>query len=395
MRETRRSGAGTAQVYRDFQKQLAGRQLASGYVFVGAESYFADEALTALRDALLTDDFTNFGSLPEESGRVLVDEVLFQVLSARAREKDDRKLQLVADDELATKLNDARRTVEAFDFAAFQGRSSDLDQLLMQIRTPPFTARRRLVVVRDFDKYRKDDQERLLDELGKESELCRLVLITSSTDPHLARLIGRKGCAKFVVEIPSLGAEEAARLIDRWASQHKLKVNDDARLLLLEACGDSLSQLKSELDKVRTFLGPETKVTKDVVRDLAGHWREYQLSEFVDAVTRRDRALALSNLWRLNDWDEEPVKITGWLAGRFMGMLAYGYGDARLWTKPEIATALRHLARIDLRLKTGYSEKYHLLESFVIRRTTHPAGTQVARRPTDEKGTPLRVVSPA
>jgi len=63
------------------------------------------------------------------------------------------------------------------------------------------------------------------------------------------------------------------------------------------------------------------------------------------------------------------VKIVAWLAGRFLRMLAYGYGDARLWSKPEIATALRHLAAIDMKLKRGFPEKYYLLESFVIRRT--------------------------
>jgi DNA polymerase III delta subunit len=370
--------------YRDFQKELAARKLASGYLFVGPESYLINEAQTALRDALLTDDFTTTANLPQVDNKLLVDQMLMEVLGSTPPGPKSGAAQpvlsgdwfIIADDEaIAAKLNDARKTVESFDYAGYQGRETDLDQVLMQIRTPPMIVRRRLVVVKDFDKYRKEGQEQLLDELAKAPSSCRLVLTTASENVTMERLINSHGCAKFVVSVPALGLDDAVQFIDRWAKQHQLKVADDAKLLLLETCGDSLGQLKGELDKIRTFIEPErgsnrnSIVTKDMVRDLAGHWREYQISEFVDSVARRNRAQALSNLWRLNDWAEEPVKIVGWLAGRYLRMLAYGYGEAQLWTKQEITLALRHLSRIDLKLKTGYPERYYLIENFVMRRT--------------------------
>ena len=274
-----------------------------------------------------------------------------------------------------------------------QGRDADVDSIVMQLATPPFTAKRRLVVVRDFAKFRKDDQERLLAELKKESPICRLALTVSGDAWVAEKLISSKGCGKYVVELPNSDFRELDAMIDRWAKAGRFKVADGARQLLLESTAGSLGRLKVELEKLKTLLGqpppretpgtaplsrsakgdspefPQTEVTKERVRDLTGIWREYHVSELVDAVAQRNRTAALNSLWRLADWNESPVMIVGWLAGRFMRMLSYGYGDARFWTRQEIVFALRHLATIDLKLKRGFPEQYYLLENFVIRRT--------------------------
>jgi DNA polymerase III delta subunit len=366
--------------YRDFQQQFAARKLDAGYIFAGSESYLIDEALTALRDAQLTDDFTNPDNLPRDGESVIVDSILAQVLEKGSQKSEARSqnnslltthysLVVAETEEQEAKLSDARRVFEAFDYTAYQGRDADVDDIVMQIATPPFMARRRLVIVRDFGKFRKPDQERLLAELKKESPICRLALTLASDDWAGERLISSKSCGKYVVELPSSDFGELNSMIDRWAAAGKFKVADGAKQLLLESTAGSLGRLKVELEKLKTLLDRETDVTKEQVRDLTGIWREYHVSELVDAVAQRNRTAALNSLWRLADWNESPVMIVGWLAGRFMRMLSYGYGDARLWTRQEIVFCLRHLAAIDLKLKRGHPEQYYLLENFVVRRT--------------------------
>jgi len=364
--------------YRDFQQQLAARKLDAGYIFMGNEDYLVDEALTALRDALLTDDFTNQTNLPCEGKSVFVDPILAQAMATGDRPLATGHQFVIAEtEEQEAKLGDARRAAEAFDYVAYQGRDADVDNIIMQLATPPFTALRRLVIVRDFAKFRKDDQERLLAELKKESPICRLALTVSGDAWVAERLISSKGCGKYVVELPNSDFRELDAMIDRWAKAGRFKVADGARQFLLESTAGSLGRLKVELEKLKTLLGqppptghqPPVEVTKERVRDLTGIWREYHVSELVDAVVQRNRTAALNSLWRLDDWNESPVMIVGWLAGRFMRMLSSNYGDARLWTRQEIVFALRHLAAIDLKLKRGYPEQYYLLENFVIRRT--------------------------
>jgi DNA polymerase III delta subunit len=286
---------------------------------------------------------------------------------------------------------------EAFDYVTYQGREADVDNIVMQVATPPFMARHRLVIVRDFGKFRKDDQERLLAELKKESPICRLALTLASEDWASERLISSKGCGKYAIELPSSDFGELNAMIDRWAAAGKFKVAAGAKQLLLESTAGSLGRLKVELEKLKTLLSePRSErsgdtipnrsdsghvpieVTKERVRDLTGIWREYHVSELVDAVAQRNREAALNSLWRLADWNESPVMIVGWLAGRFMRMLSYGYGDARLWTKQEIVFGLRHLAQIDLKLKRGFPEQYYLLENFVVRRTAMKPKPQAA-----------------
>jgi DNA polymerase III delta subunit len=350
-------------------KQVLGRDLAASYLLVGAESLRVEEALTALRDALLTDDFTNFTALPREPGGVLVDDVLAAVLGTSEPTVPAR------DESQQQKLEEARRRAEAFDGIRYQGRESEVDQILMQVRTPPFMARRRLVIVRDFDLFRKDGQQKLLAELRKESPVCRLVLTAQQSDKTLEKLINSADCARYRVEIPAADRTEAGEFIEQWARRNRVKFSDDARQLLIEVCAEgaletNLSVLQNELEKLKTALGsaPAPTITREAVRDLCGRWREYQVGEFVDAMARRNRALALTNLRHLDNWNESPVKIVAWLAGRFLRMLAYGFGDARYWGKPEIARALRALAGIDMKLKRGHPEPYYLLETFVMRR---------------------------
>jgi DNA polymerase III delta subunit len=356
--------------YRDFQHQLAARKMDAGYIFAGSESYLIDEALTALRDAQLTDDFTSMDNLPREGENFIADSILAQALAAGdKRQATSHNFVIAETEEQEAKLSDARRVFEAFDYAAYQGRDADVDDIVMQIATPPFMARRRLVIVRDFGKFKKADQERLLAELKRESPICRLALVLASDDWAGERLISSRGCGKHVVELPSSDFGELTAMIDRWAAAGKFKVADNAKQLLLESTAGSLGRLKVELEKLKTLLDRETEVTKERVRDLTGIWHEYHVSELADAVARRNRAAALNSLWRLADWNESPVMIVGWLAGRFMRMLSSGYGDTRLWTRQEIVVCLRHLAAIDLKLKRGHPEQYYLLENFVVRRT--------------------------
>jgi DNA polymerase III delta subunit len=365
--------------YRDFQQQLAARKLDAGYIFVGSEGYLIDEALTALRDAQLTDDFTNQDNLPRDGESVIVDSILAQVLATSHKPRaTSHKFVIAETEEQEAKLSDARKVFEAFDYVTYQGREADVDNIVMQVATPPFMARHRLVIVRDFGKFRKDDQERLLAELKKESPICRLALTLASEDWTAERLISSKGCGKYVIELPSSDFGELNAMIDRWAAAGKFKVAAGAKQLLLESTAGSLGRLKVELEKLKTLLDRETEVTKERVRDLTGIWREYHVSELVDAVAQRNREAALNSLWRLADWNESPVMIVGWLAGRFMRMLSYGYGDARLWTKQEIVFGLRHLAAIDLKLKRGFPEQYYLLENFVVRRTAMKPKPQAA-----------------
>jgi DNA polymerase III delta subunit len=375
--------------YSDFRKEWSARKLASGYVLLGSEDFLVSEALTVLRTALLTDDFTKLDALPGEGNALLVDPVLQPVLAAAV---PGTEFVPAETGEQQDRLRSARQSVESFDYSAFIGRETDVDQVLAQVRTMPFLGRRRLVIVRDFDLCRKDGRERLLDELKKDSSICRLVLTAAGDDWKLERLIQSRGVSKYLVTLPVTGAAEADEFIESWVRRNRIGVAPEARLLLLEVTGGSLGQLNSELEKMKTALGPERDngkplrrdarasarppepapagtITKEQVRDLAGHWREYQVSEFVDAVVRRDRPLALARLRSLSDWSEEPVKISAWLAGRFGRMLARPYGDSRLWSDAELTMALRHLAAIDLKLKRGYPERYYLLEMFVIRRT--------------------------
>ena len=78
--------------------------------------------LTALRDALLTDDFTNPANLPHEGKSVLVDPILAEVMaSGHQPPATNHQFTVAETEEQEAKLSDARRAAEAFDYVACPG----------------------------------------------------------------------------------------------------------------------------------------------------------------------------------------------------------------------------------------------------------------------------------
>ncbi|MEO0107878.1 MAG: DNA polymerase III subunit delta [candidate division WOR-3 bacterium] len=353
------------------RNRLRGGKLEPAYIILGPESCLAEETIAWLRAALLSDDFTDFTSLPVVDGQLLVDEPLQEAILARRRKEhkvsdghpQGAGLRLAQSEAEKGLLDEARRSREAFDLALFQGSLTDVDKVLMALQTPPLVARRRLVVVRQLEEVKREGQRQLLAAMAKEPASCRIVYTATEATPVLMRLIAETGCSRYVVEVVTPERAELLEEIRTFCSVRGIQINADAAEWLIESCGPSLTAVRNELAKIATALGPGELLDRRKALELTGFWREYQTSEFVEALMQRNGCSALVGLRRLQEWDEPPVKIVAWLAGRFLRLL--GTSD-HLWSQSEIVAALRRLAGIDIRLKRGHPEPYYLLERFVV-----------------------------
>jgi DNA polymerase-3 subunit delta len=171
----------------------------------------------------------------------------------------------------------------------------------------------------------KTDEGSLLEEALQQefpSEHC-LLITTDTIDRRrsLYRLMEEKGMvADFSV---TTGTGRKARsqqeavlrnLAEETLSVAGKTIEPEALSLLLERSGFNLWALKSQLEKIISFVGKESRVTLEQVESMSDQFREEALYELNNAVTRRDSETALQILNRLLDQNYHPLQLIASLA---------------------------------------------------------------------------------
>ena len=171
----------------------------------------------------------------------------------------------------------------------------------------------------------KTDEGSLLEEAllqGFPPGHC-LLITTDTIDRRrgLYRLMEEKGMvADFSV---TSGASRKARsqqdavlrsLAEETLSVAGKKIEPAALSLLLERTGFNLWALKTQLEKIISFVGDETLVTLEQVESMGDQFREEALYELNNAVTGRDCQAALQVLNRLLDQNYHPLQLIASLA---------------------------------------------------------------------------------
>jgi DNA polymerase-3 subunit delta len=171
----------------------------------------------------------------------------------------------------------------------------------------------------------KTDEGSLLEKAllqGFPSEHC-LLITTDTIDRRrsLYRLMEEKGMvADFSV---TSGAGRKARaqqeavlrsLAEETLSVAGKKIEPGALSLLLERTGFNLWALKTQLEKIISFVGKDSLVTLVQIEGMCDQFREEALYELNNAVTGRDCETALQVLNRLLDQNYHPLQVIASLA---------------------------------------------------------------------------------
>ena len=273
----------------------------------------------------------------------------------------------------------------------------------------------------------KTDEGSLLEEAllrGFPSGHC-LLITTDTIDKRrgLYRLMEEKGMvADFSV---TSGASRKARsqqdavlrsLAEETLSVAGKKIEPAALSLLLERTGFNLWALKTQLEKIISFVGDETLVTLEQVESMGDQFREEALYELNNAVTGRDCQAALQVLNRLLDQNYHPLQLIASLAtevrrlllaqefiedhlsGKLDPRISYGgfqrtvlpivkenaekgspLGSmhpfalhktlvrSRAYQTAELINAFQHLFRADLTLKSSGIDERAVMESLILK----------------------------
>ena len=210
-----------------------------------------------------------------------------------------------------------------FNLSVYSGDDEAARQFLAQARSYPFLSERRAVVVRRFEKLSLREpraEAALLEYLAQPTPSTVLVLVASKLDRRTRIAQALEKQARLLAVEPPRAAEIPEWVRKQFAAKG-VQVEPRACTLLVQLVGDSLLDLRNEVDKVVLRHGESGRVGAAEVTDTVGQYRQ----EEVWAVNRELRADNMGGflqaLSRVLEVDDDSIRVVAVLARQVSQLL--------------------------------------------------------------------------
>ena len=197
--------------------------------------------------------------------------------------------------------------------ASFDG-DVELTAVLDELRTMPFLAPRRAVVVRDADAFvaaNREELEKYLENPAKHSSLILMVLSWPS-NTRLAKLVARVGQV-YDCSAPQEGS--LARWLSQAAARRGKKLDSRAAEMLEEWMGRDFASLDGEIEKLSLYVGARETITMEdisaVVTATAGP-AAFALSNALTGGDAKAALAALEGMLRLRGDEFRVIGSIAW-----------------------------------------------------------------------------------
>lgn len=256
-----------------------------------------------------------------------------------------------------------------FNFHRFSG-EVNLTELAAAVQVAPFMSEYNVVLVSDIflDMMRED-------EVNTFAEICKAaidgtVLIVSmpSNTPNPKRLdkvvkaIDKKGA---VCRFEKPNALTTEKFIAKWANANGKMISRTAANKLVSLCGDDLTCLKNEVDKICSYASAEEVSVEDIDK-LATVNLESRIFDLSDAVLAGNSQKAFNVLDLLFYQKEEPIAMLYTLSGAYID--AY---RARVGNECGVVSK-------DVAADFGYGKRSFVLDR--VKRSTSRVSTEALRQ---------------
>ena len=198
---------------------------------------------------------------------------------------------------------------DALSVARFAGEHASLADVLDEVRTLPFFAKRRVVLVENADPFVSAHRKELEGYVEHPSGSGALVLSVKTWpgNTRLAKLTEKAGVA-----VDCKGPNDRTLLpwiVHLAKSRFGVTLDPEAAGLLLELVGPEVGLLVGELDKLSVYVGGKGKVRRDDVARTVGAGRIETIWKVLEAATTGRGDLALELLDRLVTAGEAPAPL--------------------------------------------------------------------------------------
>jgi DNA polymerase-3 subunit delta len=259
------------------------------------------------------------------------------------------------------------------------GPQAKLADVLDELRTLPFLADVRLVIVHDADSFISANREALERYVAAPSETGVLVLVCDVMNKQwrLSRAIQQVG---QLIECKAPPVYQRPEWLAARARQEYAKDMDGAAArALVDLAGSDMASLDAELAKLAIYVGDRDRISTSDVEDLVGFNRPENVFRMTDAIAGGDAAAAL-RIWRqtLATDSQAAYRAIGGLAWAVRQMMAAKGGgrapvgpstsrSASRFTLEQLQDILVDLLAADVTSKTGLGTFDSAVEKLVVR----------------------------
>jgi DNA polymerase-3 subunit delta len=277
--------------------------------------------------------------------------------------------------------------VRDFNLNVFHGGEADLAEVAGAARTVPFAAPRRLVILRDLDRFKLSDRRLDLLEEYLKAPPPETTFVATTEDADAAKGFRKRfGALWEEVAFAPLGSRQLEAEVLREVQRLGCRVAPGAVGALLEATGEDLGRVLSELEKLRSAVGEGGLIGEaEVLLHVGGYVHKTQF-DLVTRISARDLPGSLRLLAQLVVKPEDALFLMGLIGKRLRMLLCLAAGarqlprvfnafpsqetalrqDARRFTREELERGLAALLRVDAAIKTTALPPRLLLESFLV-----------------------------
>lgn len=261
-----------------------------------------------------------------------------------------------------------------------------------ELRTLPFLAKKRVVCIKDADKFISANRD-YLEKYFENPADSGILIMSVSTWAKNTKLAKKLPAIGQLIEVGEIKNYKLADFVINYAkSQHKKNINRQAAQLLVELTGTEPGRLTNEIDKL-TVYNDQNNITSENIAKLTGNNRIFDAFNVINEMSAGNTKKAVIRLRKMFAADRNSqYTIIGAFSYHFRQMFTAKamlekrhskkeiISKCRIWgdidgffrrlsrlTLSQLSNILTELAKIDHGSKTGKTTIPTAIENLVIK----------------------------
>ena len=282
--------------------------------------------------------------------------------------------------------------LEDFNSDSFEVPFDDIYKMKDVVLTLPMMASQRLVICKGVEKLKEREWEALTSLIESPVRSCIFVLVAHKVDKRKKyfKLLNRHA---ICVELKVPYDNQIPSWIDYIVTSEGLEVSREARSLIHQLVGTSLSELRNEVIKLKSYLGGRLKIDGEDVLQVVSKSRVHSIFDLTDAIGRKSIPEALKKLAEILRRGESEVATQSLILRHFriLNLLRRGQREGlvgpslsafvgvpsfflkqyqkqlNLWGENQIRKVVEMLHKTDRALKSSSVSSQIWLENFIVK----------------------------
>lgn len=225
---------------------------------------------------------------------------------------------------------------DTMNYAYYEGKGTNVKEVIDLAETLPFFAERRLIILEDTGFFKNASPE-LADYIKEMPESTSMIFIENEIDKRgkLYKAVQSKG------RVVELGRQDEATLL-KWiaaAVKREGKQTTEATIRhFMTKVGTDMENIQKELEKLFCYTLEKDSITKEDVEEICTTQITNQIFDMVNAVADKKQRKALDYYYDLLALKEPPMRILFLLVRQFKLLLEVKVLDKQGYARKEIAS---------------------------------------------------------